>query len=168
MVAAVAALLLNSGWSEGCCLSEGPGILSCARQRCGGRALELPPTTRRVVLLGAWAAVAFYWRADHGVYVALAVPIACLVAHGLRPAIVTRCLAGGRNDGGLGRAISRLCAGNVFSIFQDTFKPVLPPRRQDIYNTDTQRVAGASFLDQRRPYRARRVLRTDNRHSVDI
>ena len=65
-----------------------------SRQRCGGSASS-SPTTRRVVLLGAWAAVAFYWRADHGVYVALAVPIACLVAHGLRPATVTRCLAAG-------------------------------------------------------------------------
>ena len=92
MVAAVAALLLITAGARG--YSYPKGLVYAVAATLWWQYVD-SPTTRRVVLLGAWAAVAFYWRADHGVYVALAVPIACLVAHGLRPAIVTRCLAAG-------------------------------------------------------------------------
>lgn len=41
------------------------------------------PTRARVTVLGAWVAVAFYWRADHGVYLALGVALAVVAAHGM-------------------------------------------------------------------------------------
>ncbi len=40
------------------------------------------PTRAMLLLFGAWVAVAFYWRADHGVYVAVSLVIAVLAAHG--------------------------------------------------------------------------------------
>lgn len=39
---------------------------------------------------GAWVAVAYYWRPDHGVYVAFGLVLAALAAHGLRREAVTR------------------------------------------------------------------------------
>jgi hypothetical protein len=53
------------------------------------------PTTRRVAIFGVWAAVAFYWRADHGLYVAAAIALACVAAHGLHVAAIRRCLTAG-------------------------------------------------------------------------
>jgi len=54
------------------------------------------PGTRRLVALGLWTAVAFYWRADHGVYVAVGVPLAILAAQGpTRAAAVATATAGG-------------------------------------------------------------------------
>ena len=41
------------------------------------------PTWPKIVAMGAWVAVAFYWRADHGVYVAMGVTLAVVAAHGL-------------------------------------------------------------------------------------
>ena len=40
------------------------------------------PTLPKIVALGAWVAVAFYWRADHAAYVAMSVAIAVVAAHG--------------------------------------------------------------------------------------
>ena len=48
------------------------------------------PGPRRIVLFGAWAAVAFYWRPDHGLYVSAGIALAALAAHGLRPIALTR------------------------------------------------------------------------------
>ncbi len=53
------------------------------------------PTTVRAVWFGVWAATAFYWRPDHGVYVAVAIALATWVAHGLGRAWATRCAAAG-------------------------------------------------------------------------
>jgi hypothetical protein len=41
------------------------------------------PTRLKALALGAWAAVAFYWRADHGVYIAVGAGLAMLSAHGV-------------------------------------------------------------------------------------
>jgi hypothetical protein len=41
------------------------------------------PTRLKIVAMGAWVAAAFYWRADHGVYVAMGVTLAVVAAHGL-------------------------------------------------------------------------------------
>ena len=49
------------------------------------------PTTAAIVVFGAWAAVSFYWRPDHGILVALAVALAVVAAHGIRPISVRRC-----------------------------------------------------------------------------
>ena len=38
--------------------------------------------------------MAFYWRADHGVYVAFGIVLAAYAAHGWRVAALTRCMAG--------------------------------------------------------------------------
>jgi hypothetical protein len=41
------------------------------------------PSPARAVALGVWAAVAFYWRPDHGAYVAAGVTLATMAAHGI-------------------------------------------------------------------------------------
>jgi hypothetical protein len=48
------------------------------------------PTRLKAVALGAWAAVAFYWRADHGAYIAVGVALAMLSAHGVTRLAVER------------------------------------------------------------------------------
>jgi hypothetical protein len=53
------------------------------------------PTTARLVSFGAWAAVAFYWRPDHGVYVAVALTLAVVAADGFRLASLGRCALAG-------------------------------------------------------------------------
>ena len=40
------------------------------------------PSPSRAVALGVWAAVAFYWRPDHGAYVAAGVVLAMIASHG--------------------------------------------------------------------------------------
>lgn len=41
------------------------------------------PTRLKSLALGAWVAAAFYWRVDHGVYVAAGVALVMVTAHGL-------------------------------------------------------------------------------------
>lgn len=41
------------------------------------------PSPARAVALGVWAAVAFYWRPDHGAYVAAGITLAMAAAHGM-------------------------------------------------------------------------------------
>lgn len=53
------------------------------------------PTTAKIAGFGAWAAAAFYWRADHGVLVAAGIVLAAFAAHGPRPATVIRPVIGG-------------------------------------------------------------------------
>lgn len=53
------------------------------------------PTTGSAAAFGAWAAVAFYWRPDHGVYVAAGLVLAVFAAHGFRPVALARCAAAG-------------------------------------------------------------------------
>lgn len=53
------------------------------------------PSRRRALALGAWTAVAFYWRPDHGVYVAVGSALAFIATHGLRPPAVMRSLESG-------------------------------------------------------------------------
>jgi hypothetical protein len=48
------------------------------------------PAHARLVLLGAWVAVSFYFRPDHGVLAALFVVLAVGVALGTRPAVAAR------------------------------------------------------------------------------
>jgi hypothetical protein len=54
------------------------------------------PGTRRLVALGLWTALAFYWRPDHGVYVAVGVVLATVAAQGpTRLAATATATAGG-------------------------------------------------------------------------
>jgi len=48
------------------------------------------PRTATMVAFGAWVAVAYYWRPDHGVYAAFGLVLAAVVAHGLQREAVTR------------------------------------------------------------------------------
>lgn len=48
------------------------------------------PSRGRAVALGAWTAVAFYWRHDHGVLVAIGTATAFLAAHGFAAEAVRR------------------------------------------------------------------------------
>jgi hypothetical protein len=43
-----------------------------------------------MVAFGAWVAVAYFWRPDHGVYAAFGLALAAFVAHGLQRETVTR------------------------------------------------------------------------------
>lgn len=52
------------------------------------------PTAARVAAYGAWVAVAFYWRPDHGVYVAASLVLAVVAAHGLESIGVRRVCQG--------------------------------------------------------------------------
>ena len=42
------------------------------------------PDRRKAIVLGLWAGIAFYWRPDHGAYVAAGVTLAMVAAHGFR------------------------------------------------------------------------------------
>jgi hypothetical protein len=53
------------------------------------------PGIGRAAALGAWTAAAFYWRPDHGVYVAIGAMSAVFTAHGLRAVAVVRCAQAG-------------------------------------------------------------------------
>ena len=53
------------------------------------------PATARAVWFGVWAAIAFYWRPDHGVYVAVAIASAVWAAHGIGRTWGARCVAAG-------------------------------------------------------------------------
>jgi hypothetical protein len=53
------------------------------------------PRARTAIAMGAWTAIAYYWRPDHGLYVAVGVTLATLAAHGPRvPALARSTLAG--------------------------------------------------------------------------
>jgi hypothetical protein len=49
------------------------------------------PTATRIAAFGAWVAVAFYWRPDHGVYVAAGLTLAVIAAHGVGRVSLARC-----------------------------------------------------------------------------
>jgi len=53
------------------------------------------PSRAKALLLGAWTAAAFYWRPDHGAYVALGVVLAMVAAHGIRLVTLARCCLAG-------------------------------------------------------------------------
>jgi hypothetical protein len=53
------------------------------------------PSRGKALGLGLWTAVAYYWRPDHGAYVAVGVVAAMLAAHGVSAVAVTRCLQSG-------------------------------------------------------------------------
>ena len=48
------------------------------------------PRAATMVAFGAWVAVSYYWRPDHGVYAAFGLVLAAVVAHGLQRVTVTR------------------------------------------------------------------------------
>jgi hypothetical protein len=53
------------------------------------------PKVATIVAFGAWVAVAYFWRPDHGVYVAFGLVLAAVAAHGVRFETVTRVALGG-------------------------------------------------------------------------
>jgi hypothetical protein len=53
------------------------------------------PTSWRAVALGVWTAIAFYWRPDHGVYMAIGVTLAMIAAHGVSVRTMTECVRAG-------------------------------------------------------------------------
>lgn len=55
----------------------------------------LKPSRPAAIALGVWTAIAFYWRPDHGLYVAAGVVLAMVAAHGFRLSAVTRGALGG-------------------------------------------------------------------------
>ncbi len=52
------------------------------------------PSAAGIVIFGAWAAIAFYWRPDHGIYIAASLVLAVVAAHGVRGVAVRRCFIG--------------------------------------------------------------------------
>jgi hypothetical protein len=91
-VATLAALLLIMAGARG--YSYPKGVVYAVAATLWWRYVQTP-TVGRSALFGAWAAVAFYFRADHGIYVAAAVFLACLSTHGFWAIAVTRCLIAG-------------------------------------------------------------------------
>ena len=53
------------------------------------------PATSRAVALGVWTAIAFYWRPDHGAYVAVGVTLAMIAAHGVSVRMLKACVQAG-------------------------------------------------------------------------
>jgi hypothetical protein len=53
------------------------------------------PKPARAIALGAWTAIAFYWRPDHGVYVAVGVMLATIAAHGVSLSALAACVRAG-------------------------------------------------------------------------
>jgi hypothetical protein len=53
------------------------------------------PTKRWAAAWGVWVAVSFYWRPDHGVYVAIGALLAVSFTHGLRRVTLARCAVAG-------------------------------------------------------------------------
>jgi hypothetical protein len=53
------------------------------------------PVASRAVAMGVWTAVAFYWRPDHGAYVAIGVTLAMIAAHGIRVLTLRECVRAG-------------------------------------------------------------------------
>jgi hypothetical protein len=53
------------------------------------------PSPWRAVALGVWTAIAFYWRPDHGAYVAVGVTLAMVAAHGVSLRALKGCLRAG-------------------------------------------------------------------------
>jgi len=52
------------------------------------------PSSLGIVMFGTWAAIAFYWRPDHGIYVATGLVLAAVAAHGVQRLAVIRCSIG--------------------------------------------------------------------------
>jgi hypothetical protein len=48
------------------------------------------PRAGTMIVFGAWVAVAYYWRPDHGLFAAFGLVLAAVVAHGFRGETVTR------------------------------------------------------------------------------
>jgi hypothetical protein len=80
VVAVLAALLMITSSARG--YSYPKGIIYAVAGTLWWRYL-CAPTARSIAIFGVWAALAFYWRADHGIYVALASALACYGAHGV-------------------------------------------------------------------------------------
>ena len=59
------------------------------------------PTRGRAVAFGAWTALAFYFRPDHGLYVAIGVVLAMVTAHGPTTIALSRCVVAGLTTIGL-------------------------------------------------------------------
>jgi hypothetical protein len=53
------------------------------------------PAPSRAVALGVWTAIAFYWRPDHGAYVAIGVTLAMIAAHGASVHTLKECVRAG-------------------------------------------------------------------------
>ncbi|HTM03805.1 MAG TPA: hypothetical protein VL173_09895 [Vicinamibacterales bacterium] len=53
------------------------------------------PAMATIVGFGAWVAVAYYWRPDHGVYTAFGLVLAAIAAHGVRRDTVVRVVVAG-------------------------------------------------------------------------
>lgn len=49
------------------------------------------PIPSRAIAFGVWTAIAFYWRPDHGAYLAMGVVLAIIAAHGGSPRTLREC-----------------------------------------------------------------------------
>jgi hypothetical protein len=89
VVSVVAALLLIVAGARG--YSYPKGIVYVVAAVLWWRYVD-QPTLARIAGFGAWAAVAFYWRPDHGIYVAVGLALAVLAVNGVRRVSVVHCL----------------------------------------------------------------------------
>ncbi len=92
VVAALSAVLLVVAGPRG---YSYPKIIVYAAAATLWWAYVRQPGRARAVALGVWTAVAFYWRPDHGAYVAVGAVLAFVAAHGLRPIAAIRSIQAG-------------------------------------------------------------------------
>ena len=92
MVAIASALLPLVASARG--YSYPKGIVYAVAAALWWRYLDTP-STRRAVWFGIWAAAAFYWRPDHGIYVAAGIALAMIAAHGVSALAMRRCVVAG-------------------------------------------------------------------------
>lgn len=96
--AALAAVLMIVAGPRGYAYPK--GIVYAVAATLWWRYLE-KPTVASAVWCGVWAAVAFYWRPDHGLYVAVGIVLSMVAAHGLRTVAIRRCAVAGATAFGL-------------------------------------------------------------------
>ena len=70
------------------------------------------PSVQTIVAFGAWVAVAYYWRPDHGVFAALGLVVAAVTAHGFRRETRHPGCARGRHDTCAGDSLLDLHPGD--------------------------------------------------------
>ncbi len=104
------------------------------------------PTRLKALALGAWVAAAFYWRADHGVYIAAGVALAMVMRSRRKPAGNDQACAGSRGVDacGLADSDSRVCRQLDFC----------PTSRDGVAIVNTQHTETSSHTWPKWPIRA--------------
>jgi len=102
------------------------------------------PTRLKALVFGGWSAVAFYWRVDHGAYIAAGVALAMVSAHGFSRASMIRLAQAG--------AVSLLAASPLL-LLASTTVGFLPYVRDGVGIVNAQHTTTGSHSVPRWPVR---------------